>query len=684
MLVFVPYSAAAEQWIYHEPHSGYTEVVDDENPGEYASTPGPPHEVVTKVTKAGTLTFNFTFADVTLNTNNGFDDPTDGATRRSTMAAVGTYLNDILNENSGATIDVDVRQSQTDGTGFLATAGTFWATTPNRYDAGVAHEHITTGTDPSGSIDDIHVRVDFGYTFNSDLGDPTGSEYDLFTALLHEMTHGLGFSAASFSTGTSSVSGGNPGVFTPLTDGLTRITGSVDLWNAAFTFTGIAGDLTSADVAYSGTNATAANGGTMPKIYAPGTFASGSSLSHWDFSTFPNELMRPAIAVGVQQRFFGAVDFGALEDFGYSNIAPVELATVYVDFGWTGAEDGSSSFPFDTLAEALAIVEADGTIRIAGDSSTVVTSETFSGGSAIDQSVTILADPAGSGVRIGVVSKDAIASTLEAGVEAVGDSGENLSARDALRRFLANLVASIRNTVGDENLAEDAETIQEGSVFAHGLPFTQAEDGSRTAGATAPLAVRLRSEAAIDPASIWGPLPGYTADQVTVLWQPVEEGDMRDVWIIAEPTDSWYVDELIEIGAAGQTVEGEGISSDPLRFRVDEDASEIDGVSLNESDATVPDLPGGDGSTEAWAIEPQVVFEQPQRIWLPIPAGVSPGDVALFYYHGHGEEPGWYPAENVEGWLVPESSTTTVEDGVTYFGFLVRHAGIVQLGQRQP
>jgi hypothetical protein len=78
------------------------------------------------------------------------------------------------------------------------------------------------------------------------------------------------------------------------------------------------------------------------------------------------------------------------------------------------------------------------------------------------------------------------------------------------------------------------------------------------------------------------------------------------------------------------------------------------------------------------------VYEEPQRVWLPIPEGIDPARVRVYYYHATcnaiGDDKGWYPAENVEGWLVPDSYVYTQAEGAAYLGFLVRHAGIVQLG----
>ena len=77
-----------------------------------------------------------------------------------------------------------------------------------------------------------------------------------------------------------------------------------------------------------------------------------------------------------------------------------------------------------------------------------------------------------------------------------------------------------------------------------------------------------------------------------------------------------------------------------------------------------------------------LVLDTPQRVWLPMPEGVAPGSAQLYYYRGSGSDRGWYPAENVEGWLVPGSYLNLDAGGVTYLGFLVRHAGVVRLGIR--
>ena len=59
---------------------------------------------------------------------------------------------------------------------------------------------------------------------------------------------------------------------------------------------------------------------------------------------------------------------------------------------------------------------------------------------------------------------------------------------------------------------------------------------------------------------------------------------------------------------------------------------------------------------------------------------MSDGWLRLYYYHAEAGQRGWYPAEIVSGWLVPNSYEVVSDGGTNYLGSLVRHAAIVQLG----
>ncbi|MCH7909427.1 MAG: hypothetical protein IIB38_07405 [Candidatus Hydrogenedentes bacterium] len=118
----------------------------------------------------------------------------------------------------------------------------------------------------------------------------------------------------------------------------------------------------------------------------------------------------------------------------------------------------------------------------------------------------------------------------------------------------------------------------------------------------------------------------------------------------------------------------------------DFDASELDPAGESNNTVVVTPLETGvaSPSTGDWAppvvIGPERVYDAPQRVWLPLPDGADRDEVRLYYYHATGSDRGWYPAEKVEGWLVLDSYLYLDVDGISYLGFLVRHAAVVQLG----
>lgn len=283
---------------------------------------------------AGVITWNVTFEDVSTGTAKGFDDPTLGATRRQIFQDTLDYIDSVLDETG--TVDLLVNASQDDGTGFLASAGPYFFSGPAGFYNGFVYDHVRTGSDPTTIVADATLTFDFGYNWNSGLGTPTTGEYDLFTVILHEMTHTLGYLTALDSAGNSTLSGGNPGVYSVFDSFLARGDGT-SLFSAGGNFTGTAADLVSDDVFFTGANASAAYGGPVP-IYAPSTFQPGSSIGHLDNGV--TSVMNFSVAPGTTQRTFEAVDLGILADIGWN---------------LQSAESQSAAVPEPTSALAMAI-----------------------------------------------------------------------------------------------------------------------------------------------------------------------------------------------------------------------------------------------------------------------------------------------------------------------------------------
>jgi hypothetical protein len=259
----------------------------------------------------GQIVWNFTFQDVQQNTGIGFADPAVGATRRDTLVQVTSYLNTVLVGNGR--VDINVLPSLNTGSGSLATMGAFHATSPNQFSNGAPFEHATTGTDPFPGAPDAEGRFDFGYVWNSGTNLPAANQWDLFSVALHEMTHALGFGSLLSATGTSVISGGNPGVFSRFDSFLARGDGR-RLFAAGNggNFIGSPADLTSIDVFFTGSQ--------RVKLYAPATFEPFSSLSHLDSSL--TGVMGVRIPAGVARRTFADIELSMLRDIGWTVAIP--------------------------------------------------------------------------------------------------------------------------------------------------------------------------------------------------------------------------------------------------------------------------------------------------------------------------------------------------------------------------
>jgi len=392
----------------------------------------------------------------------------------------------------------------------------------------------------------------------------------------------------------------------------------------------------------------------------------------------------------------------------YGIVGPI--AETWVDFAddekpWLGTEED----PVDTLTEAVSLVAEDGTVKIKGDSS--VTSTDWTG--RISKAMRI--EAINGLVRIGVPSgpaKAAPSTVAWTSTSSAGGKNGRAESRNSLQSGLA-LAGNEQYAADDTTKLELESDVEETrTVYEPVMPFTTVEDGLRSAHADSALAIRLRSEAEIDPESIWGgPVPDYAEDEVTAEWQPVAEGDLHDVWVIFRPTETWYLDEVISLTVGAETVSGEPLEPVTFQFRTESEdeyqtrVSDVvepiwqpqydedfvtDGLDLTaESNDTTVVTPADvetaaepltEGLDVPYLIGPERVYETPQRVWLPLPEDVGSDEVRLYYYHPTGDDRGWYPAENVAGWLVPDSYLDLEVGGTTYLGILVRHAGIVQLG----
>lgn len=283
-------------------------------------------EKATETIQIAAPTFNVTYLDVAADNDIGFDDPTVGADRRATMNAVVAYVAGVITDNGNC--DIEVQISQTDGSGFLAAAGTFFPAVAG-FHPGRAFQHLTTGIDASPANPDIVVTVDFGYNWNSDTGPVSAGEFDLYSVLLHEITHGLGISSFSDANGDSR--SGVPNLYTAYDDLLHRASDGQKAWDALGSFQLSSADLIAGDNSVDFRGATAAaqyTGGANPFVDTLNPFTNGSSMSHFQTTNTPaGTVMVRAITTNAERRTYTFFEARALQDLGYS----IDAAALPVD-----------------------------------------------------------------------------------------------------------------------------------------------------------------------------------------------------------------------------------------------------------------------------------------------------------------------------------------------------------------
>ncbi len=163
-------------------------------------------------------------------------------------------------------------------------------------------------------------------TFNSDFKDwyigttgvPASSQIDLYSVVLHEMGHGLGF-IGQISVTDGKAGYGYPGIFDQYLINSTKasLTDTTKFKNPS---TGLYNQIISNDISLSSPSILNANGGAA-KIFAPTTYKEGSSVYHLDQATYgvasPNALMTPQIARGEVTHSIGPIVSSAFKDFGW-------------------------------------------------------------------------------------------------------------------------------------------------------------------------------------------------------------------------------------------------------------------------------------------------------------------------------------------------------------------------------
>jgi Secretion system C-terminal sorting domain len=240
-----------------------------------------------------------------------------------------------------------------DGVLGSATAGTFHANFNGAQQLNVfypaalaekmANKELNDSTDPD--IFASFNSANTSWSFSLDQNEAIPGKYSLVTVVLHELGHGLGFLDSYSVTGTNGIVGlQGTGVPVPYDLQLENATNTNLFIGFTSPSSALRSQLISNNLFYRSPNVLVQNGGATAKIYAPTTFDPGSSIAHWNESTFngtANALMTPQVATN--ERIFdpGAITKALLADMGWE--------FVYIDHAQlTDLEDTTG--PYEIVA----------------------------------------------------------------------------------------------------------------------------------------------------------------------------------------------------------------------------------------------------------------------------------------------------------------------------------------------
>lgn len=243
------------------------------------------------------------------------------------------YAVDIWETQISSPVPIRVNATWTNlGPGVLGSAGAadFYRDFPGAPQAGTwypaALADALSGTDLNAIRADITANFSSAFSnwyFGID-GNTPANYYDFVTVVLHELGHGLGFAGSmTVSSGQGRWGGGTP--YPIIYDRFTENGAGTSLLatdNFPNPSSALAEQLQSNNIFFDGANATAANGGNRPQLYAPSAWSQGSSYSHLDESAFvagnSNSLMTPVLTAAESIHDPGTITRGMFRDIGWN------------------------------------------------------------------------------------------------------------------------------------------------------------------------------------------------------------------------------------------------------------------------------------------------------------------------------------------------------------------------------
>ena len=262
-------------------------------------------------------------------TRTGFNLPfTLSGNLNANQQAATLYALDIWSEVLTGIIPVDINVRSVNMGGGGVIGGSY--RTPNYWNPETQTWYCSAlGNQMAGynvvpSQRDIRLEMNSQFNFYYDTtGNPGSNQMDWITIMLHEVCHGLGFYGLVGNNGNYSYTTSNGG------SGSTSYPSSYDRQ----LYQGATGDVCLTDLTTSqraalvksnnlyagapGSNLLAATEGNRIQMYAPSSWASGSSVSHWDQNVTFTTFMRPFANYAWKLHTIGTRKIGMMLDLGW-------------------------------------------------------------------------------------------------------------------------------------------------------------------------------------------------------------------------------------------------------------------------------------------------------------------------------------------------------------------------------